>query len=388
MVRSHISSSACAFWVLGLVWAVSPIHAWARLGDRQVGPVNLGSMPPQCVVAFREIGRFPVRSLETIQQLKVGTYNLSDFFGVNDLQTINRRLRQMGRSADVRMKPPAELATIVRTLKEADLDIITVQEVGSKATLETLAHALGGKYSALLVEGNDPSSRTIGFLVKKDIPFNLQLVSNRSMAADGKRVFSRDLPILLMRPAGASPDTPPLMVMMGTHNSSAYRQEFGTNQAAQNRGLQAQAIAEVTRELESRFGKDTPIVLAGDFNASPARAGEFAPLELRGGLRDVFDLGKVKREGADRWTAFVSGGGNGRGVQGRQSDGILVNESTHGLVRSSDVVRPKDAQGRPLLVPTNRNELVARFGTDHLLTVAELDFQTMYRRWLARQLGR
>lgn len=114
----------------------------------------------------------------------MGSYNVKDFIAP-------------GQGAGIRQpKSAAELKALAQTLKEADCDIVALQEVGSKKLLEQFVEQrLDGAYKHVaFVPGNDRSGLSLAVISKYPI---LQVVTHRGdriPRADGRGSthFTRD----------------------------------------------------------------------------------------------------------------------------------------------------------------------------------------------------
>ncbi|UPT73584.1 MAG: hypothetical protein M0D55_17245 [Elusimicrobiota bacterium] len=111
----------------------------------------------------------PVRSLSSIRQLKLGSYNVLNLF-----QNVGKHVPdetnpgKLKKVSDAAPKEEWSLRAQGQVILENDLDIVTLQEVENAAALEDFnRNYLDGKYKVFLIEGNDERGIDVAFLVKK-----------------------------------------------------------------------------------------------------------------------------------------------------------------------------------------------------------------------------
>ncbi|MBS2040159.1 endonuclease/exonuclease/phosphatase family protein [bacterium] len=118
-----------------------------------------------------------------VQRLRIGSYNVKDFVAPSQGQGI--------RAA----KSNQELKALADTLKEADCDVVALQEVGSKKLLEKFVQEkLGGAYQHVaLVPSNDRSGLNLALISKFPITKVVSHKNDRISKPDGQVTqFSRD----------------------------------------------------------------------------------------------------------------------------------------------------------------------------------------------------
>ncbi|MEK7745478.1 MAG: hypothetical protein AAB576_02320, partial [Elusimicrobiota bacterium] len=118
----------------------------------------------------------PLRSMDSIKTLRVGTYNLLNLFEkVGDHVPDPARPGRLIRVSAAVAKEESQRREQARAILESGLDIVSVEEVENIRALDDFNRRyLGGAYRALLIEGNDERGIDIAFLVKKDLPFELE----------------------------------------------------------------------------------------------------------------------------------------------------------------------------------------------------------------------
>jgi ATP/ADP translocase/endonuclease/exonuclease/phosphatase family metal-dependent hydrolase len=342
--------------------------------------------PSNAVVAERSAaegsGVLLQRSLASLKELRVGTYNV-----LNLMEKVGKHVpdpASPGRMIKVSERSPKEewqLREQAKAILESNLDVVALQEVETLAALEEFnARYLGGAYKTLLIEGNDPRGIDVAFLVKKDIPFEVEQRSHRGETwADPAQggatapIFSRDLTALVVRAPGLSK---PLFVLLGGHFKSK-RDRPGDPESGVLRAAQMERAAEVAARYKAEFGEDVPLMMAGDFNGDLNAGPEFAPLYGEAGLVNSLDLGDRPLRTEDRVThTYHPKDGPSHFAQ---MDGVLVSKSLAALVRRSEVYRYKNADGSVKGIPRTYKEREQN-PSDHFPLLMALDFQPLLRR--------
>jgi len=317
---------------------------------------------------------FAVRTLESIKQLKVGSYNVLNLF-----ENVGKHVPdpdnpgKLKKISDAKPKNEASLRAQGKVILENDLDIVTLQEVENIAALRAFNETyLEGKYEVHLIEGNDERGIDVAFLVKKDLPFLVEQRSHKEetwidpvLGGGPRTLFSRDLTALVVRAPGKSA---PLFVLFGTHFKSK-RDRDGDPESRIVRGAQVKRAAEIIERYRGEFGADVPMMLAGDFNGEVATEAEFKPLYEAAGLVDSFDASPNPPSKQDRitHTYHPRGGPTHYG----QMDAVLVSKGMR--VMKAEAYRYKDAQGRIKPIPKTYEERETN-PSDHFPVIVTLDF--------------
>ncbi len=356
-----------ALFSLWLAFAAFPSGARANCGPalRQL----LASAPSSTQI---------YRRLADIKTLEFGSFNVEKLY-------VEGSYEHLPRSAHVPLPPPkpvAKLEALGRVLRDADLDVVALQEVGGYDSLETFQRQyLRDHYRVLMVQRSDKVGDETAFLVKRDLPFEIELrhhgMEKWTDPVDPKRpskLFTRDPPTMIVRERG-KPEGKPLFVYMGVHlkskvTSPGYRSADVHSEWL--REAQANRVAEIAARYMQEFGKEIPVLVGGDFNGDLIRESTFRGLWSR--FTDALSLGD--RPLADRVTAThhpESGPAVAEAV-----DSILITSGHRGLVADSEVYRYRDELGRPLPIPTSL-ELRRRNPSDHFLVRLRLRFAPLVR---------
>ncbi len=318
----------------------------------------------------------PVRPLSSIKTLRMATYNVLNLFqkvGKHERQT-DGTLRRTSAPVD---KEEASRRAQAQAILSEDLDLVVLQEVENLAALEEFNREhLGGAYRAFLIEGNDERGIDVAFLVKKDLPFEVEQRTRKGEvwkdpAQGGREVpmFSRDLTSLVIRAPGRAQ---PLAVLFGTHMKSK-RDRPGDPESALHRAAQAKRTAEIMDEARREFGPSVPVLVAGDFNGDLTHAPELRPI-FDAGFVDGFDAAPVKTAAEDRVShTYHPRGGT---AQAHQMDGVVIDKAWARLVKSARAHRYKDASGAVKPVPRTYDERSLN-PSDHFPVVVELDLAAL-----------
>ena len=324
-----------------------------------------------------------VRSLESIKQLKMGSYNVENLFeqvGKHVPDPANPG--KLKKISDARPKPEWAMRAEGKIILENDLDILTLAEVEDVAALEDFnARFLAGKYRVFLIEGNDERGIDVAFLVKKDLPFQIEQRSHKEetwldpvLGGGPKRLFSRDLTSLVVRAPGK---TEPLFVLFGTHYKSKRDRDGRDPESVIMRTAQVQRTAEIMERYRKEFGADVPMMIAGDFNGSVAEEAAYKPLYAAAGLIDSFDAAPTPTSAHDRIThTFHPRGGP---THYAQIDAVLVSKSLRGTVQSAKVYRYKNDDGTERPIPSTFEERELN-PSDHFPLLVTLDFAPIRER--------
>ncbi len=252
-------------------------------------------------------------------------------------------------------KTEEEIAEIRRIISEQDPDIAVLAEVDNLEALQVLATKELSDYRPLLVPGNDIVI-DIGFLVKKDLPWDITLVSHKKLRridpnGHAGPMFARDLPVLEFRRQPTDPD--PLFVVIGNHAKSK-RSTPGDDQSISWRTDHYKAAAIIVEEYLRRGIR---VMMGGDMNADLYRDAELDPvLKL---LVPSLGLAGVPREEQVTHTYHPDGRNK---VERSTMDEWLLSKGLR-VVRGW-VVRYKGADGKTLPLPDSY-EARERQPSDH-----------------------
>ncbi len=270
-----------------------------------------------------------------------------------------------------------------RLILEEGIDIVVMQEVEDMETLKLFNQRyLKSQYEPLLIDGNDPRGIDVCFLVRRDLPLRVEYRSNRHekwvdpiLGPDERHVFSRDLPILILRVEGSEK---PVLVMAGAHLKSKRTRDSSDPESNIKRGGETQRAAEILARLQTEFGPSVPILFGADFNGDVNSEKEFAILKSALALEDSLNLSDPPASpwGRVTHTWFP----RGAPAHYSQFDALLVSPALRPALQDSYVYRYKDEKGKPKPIPRKMSER-KKNPSDHFPVIAIFDFQKMLEMW-------
>ncbi len=331
--------------------------------------------------------------VKTDISLKLMFYNAENFFFLSDedLSPEHTKLDetqwQKLSTSIYENKPLNKSKAIANMIHDINPDIIMFCEVGGLESLENFNHLfLHQKYSAALIEGNSERHIDVGFLIRKELPFYFDLMSNKNrpinylyphermsaQSGHGKNLvshkFSRDLAEL--RLFSRDRDKPFLNLML-THLKSRLDPDGIDPNGFERRQAELKTLIELYSEFKTKH--DIPIVVAGDFNGNASRHNtdkEFLDLYSKTDLEDVAFLDQLTHE--ERATFFQINKNSAN--EGRQIDFAFLNSQAQKFFKkkSAHVYRYKDKMGFPIPVPSTMDAKLA-LPSDHYPVIFELE---------------
>lgn len=259
--------------------------------------------------------------------VSVATYNVKNLFMQRDITDSSRQ----------RPKSERSLAALAESVDRLDADVIALQELSSKETLETdllSRRDLAEKYPHVAyIKGNGDRGINVGIISK--YPFNA-VVSHKDekfplIDGSGQTQFSRDL-LRVDVNTDSDPDTE--LSVYTTHSKSRRPADPGEISSDTQRISEGTAI----RNIVEREMKDFPerlFVVTGDFNDSHNDASVKAVLEPKGKERWMDSLEHLSEEDRKTWPANP----NDKRFDSVQFDHIIFPASKKDQLVSSDKVR-------------------------------------------------
>lgn len=288
-------------------------------------------------------------------------------------------------------KPLAKLFALQNLVKEVDPDILLLCEVGGSESLQNFNSLfLEDRYSPALIEGNSDRNIDIGFLVRKNIGFYFDIITNKNKLLNflypherqsaetgyGSKVakslpshkFSRDAAELHLF---AQDREKPFLIFLLTHLKSRLDPDGIDPQGFERRQAELNTLLEVYSDLEKKFHGEVPIVVAGDFNGNASRVKtdpEFAAIYQRTSLEDVCTLAKIS---PDKTATFYQVGR--QSTEGKQLDYCFLSEKTQSYLvpDSVHIYRYKGPRGLVLDAPNSIEEKMS-LPSDHYPVIFEL----------------
>lgn len=303
-------------------------------------------------------------------KLKVLQWNLENLFVFldtpNDKEISQITEIEWQRLTLARMPNKAlnKLNEIKETIERVNPDICVFCEVGGKESLHNLNKLfLDNQYTVHMAKSNSSRGIDIGFLVKKDVDYQIKVKSNRFFKLDSKfqedSKFSRDIPELRFYDGKELK-----LVIMGVHFKS--KLSMGDDYfGIETRASEIRGLIKIYQRLRIKY--NVPIMVAGDFNGQMRIDSEFEPLLVDTDLRDYLDYTDYSDE--DRAT-FVLVTDK---VKAMQLDYIMVSPDLIPVIdfEESKVLRFKTFYDIDLPLPTSFTEK-KKLPSDHYPQVISL----------------
>ncbi|MCO4754437.1 MAG: endonuclease/exonuclease/phosphatase family protein [Bacteriovoracaceae bacterium] len=335
-----------------------------------------------CDLEFAPIHRLAgTRSVEELVETKIATFNVLNLeFSpgkyVTDELTGKREFVQ-----GTITKEPEKLKEIADIIQEQKLDVIILQEVeGIEPLLRFNTKFLDDQYQVIMQNGNDTRGIEIGFLVKKDLPFDIRLHSHAhhswiNPAINKKaKIFSRDLPALHIRLKTTSMNDPPDLIVAGTHYKSQ-RDRSNDPRSAKLRTKQVDETRDILEGYQNKY-PGTPIMLGGDFNADIHSMPEFKGLFRDNFMKDSLDLNGAISKTQRVTQSYHPRNGN---TQYSQLDAILVDQNAANYVEQAKVYRYKDVDGNEKPLPKTYAERELN-PSDHYMVMIKANLKKMFNK--------
>jgi hypothetical protein len=320
-----------------------------------------------------EPGQFNRASISGMDEITLASFNLYNIAGIKGqpgkLEVPNHYI-----------KTPDQADELARSINLINPDVLAVQEVFNLEVLNYFcSEYLKGRYKPFLIPAGGRGIQS-AFLVKRWMPFEIELRTQLNAtwvdpAQNNKvvPVFTRDLPLIVIRRKG-KPRSEPLFYVLLTHQKSQLDRPGDRNSVIW-RTQQAHVTAHMVRRLSDQhlqaYGTYPNIIVMGDFNSDVKGSPSFSDLWTVGGLKDVFDMVNPRLTLNQRWTHIYYSpepGANAKAVK-RQLDAILVSKALFGKYLRVDVVRSRDRRNNVLRPPANVEELL-KVSSDHALIAA------------------
>lgn len=317
------------------------------------------------------------RVIESIKNMKVMSFNVLNLNESPGKYVLNPKTGKKEFVYGKIKKPEDQVKGICDTINRANPDIAVLTEVESLHALsETNMKCMHENYFVILIEGNDGRGIDIGYLIKKDLPFDLDFQSHKHIEHEfnGKKekVFSRDFPVLEFRKSGGDPKSAPLFVFAGVHLKSQ-RDDGVDIRSVKKRTAQVEVLADISEKILQKWGKDVPMIIAGDFNADIPSSAEFMKLREKGFV-DSFDVAGVDPLSEERITQSYFP--RGADPIYSQLDGIFITSAMalKKMLLSIRKIPYYDENGNPKPLPKSYDER-AKLPSDHWAIMGVFDFQ-------------
>lgn len=333
----------------------------------------------------------------TLPNLKVMLLNAENLFLLSDQTLTPEHLKldaaQWNRlSTSIYENKPLEKAKALgRMILEESPDLLLLCEVGGLESLQNFNRLfLQEQYSPALIEGNSDRNIDVGFLIRKDLGFYFDIISNKSRsinylypherqsvetgyplkkAVAGSHRFSRDVAELHLFQKDREK---PFLVFLLTHLKSRLDPEGIDPNGFERRRAELHTLLEIYKELEEKFQNQVPICVAGDFNGNASSFQtdiEFQEIYSSTQLKDVCELAKLSPEQS---ATFFQVGRSSK-TDGKQLDYCFLSPTLSPYLDPTSVAvyRYRGPQGNPQATPTTL-EAKLLLPSDHYPLVFQL----------------
>lgn len=278
---------------------------------------------------------------------------------------------------------------MARMIKEIDLDICALSEVGGSSSLEEFnKNYLNDTYDIYLIEGNSDRGIEVGYLVKKGIQFKINLISHKDKVLDfiypndeienqksldnggeilhGKQKFSRNvLELELIHETNKKQFN-----IFLVHFKSQWDRRGDDFKGKGHRKAEAKGLIEIVKDRKAD-SPDSHIILTGDFNGKvkgETEDPEFDSIRTMN-FKDILEFKDLPGEKKFSMVQF-----NQNQREFIQLDYILMLEESQNLIdkEKSGLVRFKDIQGNQIPLPRTIYER-NRLPSDHFPLVLTLN---------------
>lgn len=320
-----------------------------------------------------------VRDFDSITELKMMTYNVLNLMRKKGKFMTDPATGKVSQILPEIAKTSEHFEQQANIILKADSDIVALQEVEDIQSLNSFnTLVLGNTYKSILIPGNDGRGIDVGFLVKKDLPFDIEVLSHREILnSNGGKVFSRDVPVLHFRKKGADEKAHPFMTIVGVHLKSK-RDRPGDPESKMKRQEEVDALVEIISDQQRQYGDKHLILTMGDFNGDLRKDDVLE--KIRQGFADTLSLmqGRLSPAEASEFEknrVTQSFFPDGRPTQYSQFDGLCIANKAvcDGLMKSSEVISYESSSGGKKPLPTSYAER-EQDPSDHRPVSAVLDF--------------
>lgn len=346
--------------------------SYIHYGHDELGPVAY----------LRSNSNLPKRKIADIKSLKIMGQNFEN------LGTFIEKQRDSnGEEKEVILEKPDNLkhAMGIRILKQ-NPDIIVGAEVKDIQTATDYAEKyLQGLYQAILIEGNDQRGIDLCFFIKKDLPLDIQVQSHKEIPTPQNKevldpLFSRDLPVLLIRNANAPAKSEPLMIIAGVHYKAQMPDPAKDQKALVRRSKQVKGTLDILNGLKSTY-THSPIFVLGDFNNDIRNSPEFQPF-YDNNYVDSMNIAKDSPPVDQRGTQYFFFPKNKSPQAGQlsneQLDVVFTDPNAQKYITSAGIQRDVDENGVERLKPKTSKEVNLR-ASDHDGVYAIINFEQLFQ---------
>lgn len=261
----------------------------------------------------------------------------------------------------------AELRTdsVAQSIRRERADVIFLSEIMNHESLLELSRVLDDQYEPAMIEGNDAWGKDVAVLIRKSLPFEVEIQSHRALRNGNYPVFNRDLLVVTLTKPG---DTRATISIANSHFKSQKGGNFADVRAAQEL-VALNALEEVRRQKSPRA-----LMVTGDLNADVRNPFEFRQIKQRG-FRDALDVLGIPYNKRVTHTLFST---RELAMLSSQTDAIFISDE---IVNTNALTAGYIVVDRTLLgtaLPNARSAVeLQRRNSDHKMIIVEIDISKL-----------
>lgn len=311
-----------------------------------------------------------------MDKMKVMVLNAQDLFLFMDkhghseipVTELNEIKWQLMSSSLFSNKSKEKCQILAQTITEADADVVMMTEVGGLESLNNFAkHVLQDKYLALSLPSNSDRGIDLGYLLKKDLPYKINLKSHIDFPLPAPALrFSRDVLRLDLIENNSIK-----MIFLLVHIKSKLDLKKSDFEGRSKRIKEIKGLIDIYLKLSGEY-PDVPILVGGDMNGHAGEKDteeEFKQIYQFTDLKDIAYLANISQE--DRFSYIYFNRGGNRFEQ--QIDYLFISERFKDLIIKDNCYFPryKNLEGLPLPIP-KRMEQKNILPSDHYPFLASI----------------
>lgn len=245
-------------------------------------------------------------------------------------------------------KPKEKSQLLAKAILDDSPEVVMMTEVGGIESLKNFAqHLLQDQYEAYSLPSNSDRGIDLGYLIKKNIPFEARLKTHKNHPLPMPAFFfSRDVLRMDLLQNGR-----PYVIFLLAHIKSKLDLARNDFEGRSRRVHEVNGLVDIYLKLEKEF-PDIPIFIGGDMNGIAGEIGteeEFKSLYEKTDLRDVAFMAGIPEEERFSYVYFNRGGNRYE----QQIDYLFLSQKFSSAVIKEECYFPryKNLDGFPLPIP-------------------------------------
>lgn len=286
--------------------------------------------------------------------------------------------------ASVPNKPLKKALSLADCILDVLPEVIALNEVGGEESLQNFnKYFLDDRYQPYLIEGNSDRGIDVGYLVRRDLNLNVELISHKDREINflyphekslipkkRSHLFSRDCSELRILDSKGQPQ----LIFFLVHLKSKLDLEGIDPYGNLRRAAEVETLVEIYKESKKNFKQVHRMVL-GDFNGIAREMGRepaFDKIYNETDLLNVLEIAGLDEEFSTTQVQFLRTGGR----ELLQFDYIFLSEGLREKLITDEtyVYRYKNDLGIHAPLPKNFDEKLL-MPSDHYPVIATLDLE-------------